>query len=187
MRTHAMRLLKQMPPSELLSYLYPRILPLHTLEPEDGFADATTGLLRVPPQARASFSRIEEGGAYLIDNGQICLLWLHAHVSPNLVEDLFGEGKSSLQILDPFAPEVIPVLETHLNAQTRNLVRWLEERRSGRHITVGLARQGLDGSEYEFAGMLVEDRNNEAQSYVDWLVTVHRHVQLEVTGQRKKR
>ncbi|KAK6330428.1 COPII coat Sec23p-Sfb3p heterodimer component [Orbilia brochopaga] len=186
MRTHAMRLLKQMPPSEIMSYLYPRILPLHSLTPEQGFPDPNTGLLLVPSQIRASFSRIEEGGAYIVDNGQTCLLWLHAHVSPNLLEDLFGEGHNSLQSLDPFAAEVIPVLETHLNAQTRNLVRWLEERRAGRQITVTLARQGLDGSEFEFAGLLVEDRNNEAQSYVDWLVSVHRNVQLEITGQRKK-
>ncbi|KAF3099744.1 COPII coat Sec23p-Sfb3p heterodimer component [Orbilia oligospora] len=186
MRTHAMRLIKQMPPSELLSYLYPRILPIHSLEPEQGFPDATTGLLSIPTQVRASFSRIEEGGAYLVDNGQTCLLWLHAHVSPNLLEDLFGEGKQTLQALDPFAPEIIPVLETHLNAQTRNLVRWMEERRAGRKITIMLARQGLDGSEFEFAGLLVEDRNNEAQSYVDWLVAIHRNVQLEVSGQRKK-
>ncbi|EWC46650.1 hypothetical protein DRE_04137 [Drechslerella stenobrocha 248] len=186
MRTHAMRLLKQMSPSELLSYLYPRILPLHSLLPEQGFPDANTGLLLVPKQVRASFARIEEGGAYLVDNGQTCLLWLHAHVSPNLLEDLFGEGRESLQGLDPFASEVIPLLETHLNAQTRNLVRWLEERRTGRQSTVTLARQGLDGSEFEFAGLLVEDRNNEAQSYVDWLVSVHRNVQLEITGQRKK-
>ncbi|EPS45788.1 hypothetical protein H072_171 [Dactylellina haptotyla CBS 200.50] len=186
MRTHAMRLIKQMPPAELLSYLYPRILPLHTLLPEQGFPDANTGLLSIPQQIRASFSRIEEGGAYIVDNGQTCLVWLHAHVSPNLIEDLFGEGKDSLQALDPFAPDVIPLLETHLNAQTRNLIRWLEEKRAGRKITITLARQGMDGSEFEFAGLLVEDRNNEAQSYVDWLVGVHRNVQLEITGQRKK-
>lgn len=29
-------------------------------------------------------------------------------------------------------------------------------------------------------------RNNEAQSYVDWLVNIHRMVQLELAGQRKK-
>ena len=34
--------------------------------------------------------------------------------------------------------------------------------------------------------MLVEDRNNEAQSYVDWLVHVHRAIQQELSGQRKK-
>lgn len=49
-----------------------------------------------------------------------------------------------------------------------------------------LARQGLDGSEYEFARLLVEDRNAEAMSYVDWLVHVHRGIQMELAGQRGK-
>ena len=53
-------------------------------------------------------------------------------------------------------------------------------------MAIQLARQGLDGSEYEFARLLLEDRNNEAQSYVDWLVNLHRHIQMELTGQRKK-
>jgi hypothetical protein len=42
-----------------------------------------------------------------------------------------------------------------------------------------LARQGLDGAEYEFARLLLEDRNNEAQSYVDWLVPAHRRQVLQ--------
>lgn len=53
-------------------------------------------------------------------------------------------------------------------------------------MSIQLARQGLDGSEFEFARELVEDRNNEAQSYVDWLVHVHRAIQQELSGQRKK-
>jgi len=53
--------------------------------------------------------------------------------------------------------------------------------RGSKALTIQLARQGLDGAEYEFARLLVEDRNNEAQSYVDWLVHIHRHVQLEVS------
>ncbi len=58
--------------------------------------------------------------------------------------------------------------------------------RGSKALTVQLARQGLDGSEYEFARLLYEDRNNEAQSYVDWLVNVHRSIQLELAGQRKR-
>ena len=100
-RTHTMRQLKSMSPLELSLFLYPRIIPLHSLSPESGFPDPNTGHLVVPPTIRASFSRIEEGGAYLVDDGQICLLWLHAHVSPNLIEDLFGSEKASLQSLDP--------------------------------------------------------------------------------------
>jgi len=141
--------------------------------------------LVLPPTLRASFARIEEGGVYIVDNGQTILIWLHAQVSPNLLEDLFGQGITSLQALDPTMSE-LPVLETHLNAQVRNLLQYLSTVRGSKAATIQLARQGLDGSEFEFARMLVEDRNNEAQSYVDWLVHVHRAIQLELSGQRKK-
>lgn len=184
-RTHAMRQLKSMSPLELSLFLYPRILPLHSLSPESGFPDSETGHLVVPATIRASFSRIEEGGAYLVDDGQICLLWLHSHVSPNLLQDLFGDGMTSLQALDPMTSS-LPVLETHLNAQVRNILAYWGSVRGSKAITIQLARQGLDGSEYEFARLLLEDRNNEAQSYVDWLVNLHRHIQMELSGQRKK-
>ncbi|KAL9099799.1 MAG: hypothetical protein Q9163_004749 [Psora crenata] len=187
-RTHTMRLLKSISQTALSPFLYPRILPLHTLPPESGFPDPNTGHLIVPPTLRASFGRIEKGGAYLVDDGQTCLLWLHSHVSPNLLEDLFGPGHTSLQSLDPMSSS-LPTLETHLNAQVRNILAYwgsFRGSKSGPSIPIYLARQGLDGSEFEFARMLVEDRNNEAQSYIDWLVNVHRHIQMELAGQRKR-
>ncbi|KAF2203056.1 Sec23/Sec24 family protein-like protein [Delitschia confertaspora ATCC 74209] len=183
-RVHDMRMIKAMGPLELSLYLYPRIISIHNLDEKDGFANEN-GHLRMPEGVRASFSKIEEGGAYLVDNGQTCLLWLHAQVSPNLLEDLFGEGHASLKQLDAFQ-SALPVLETHLNCQVRNILQYLESSRGSKALTLQLARQGLDGAEYEFARLLYEDRNNEAQSYVDWLVHVHRHIQLELSGQRKK-
>lgn len=170
--------------TELSLYLYPRIIPIHNLSPEDGFANEQ-GQLQVPPTLRASFSRIEEGGVYIIDNGQICLLWLHARVSPNLLEDLFGPGKDSLHSLDANTSS-LPVMETHLNAQVRNILQYLSTIRGSKAVTIQLARQGIDGSEYEFARLLLEDRNNEAQSYIDWLVHVHRQIQYELGGHRKR-
>lgn len=180
-RVHEMRLIRSMGALELSLYLYPRILPLHNLQPADGFPDpATGGHLRVPPCIRASFSRVEPGGVYLVDNGQQTLLWMHAQTSPNLLADLFGDDRASLQSLDAYT-SALPVLQTHLNAQVRNLLEWLRSMRGSKGLTLQLARQGIDGAEYEFARMLVEDRNNEAQSYVDWLVAVHKGVQLEVS------
>lgn len=187
-RTHMMRLLRFISPTTLTLLLYPRILPLHNLSPGSGFLDAQTGQLVVPASIRASFSRIEEGGAYLLDDGQICILWLHAYVSPNLLEDLFGPGITTLQSIDP-AMSTLPVLDTHLNAQVRNILAYwgsFRGSKSGMTVPIQIARQGIDGSEFEFARMLVEDRNNEAQSYVDWLVNVHRNIQMELAGQRKK-
>ncbi|KAF2753789.1 Sec23/Sec24 family protein-like protein [Pseudovirgaria hyperparasitica] len=178
------RMIRSMGTLELSLYLYPRIYSIHNLDEKDGFPNEN-GHLRMPQAIRASYSKVEEGGAYIVDNGQICLLWLHAQVSPNLLEDLYGEGRNSLKVLDAFSSS-IPVLETHLNAQVRNILQYLEGSRGSKAMTIQLARQGLDGAEYEFARLLYEDRNNEAQSYVDWLVHVHRHIQLELAGQRKK-
>lgn len=178
-RVHDMRMVRAMGVAELSVYLYPRVIPIHNLQPEDGFPDET-GHLRLPPALRASFSRVEPGGVYLVDNGQTCLLWLHAQTSPNLLADLFGADVTSLSQLDPYASS-LPVLETHLSAQARNILEFLRAARGSKALAVQVARQGLDGAEFEFARLLVEDRNNEAQSYVDWLVHIHKGVQLEVS------
>ena len=162
-RVHSARFMHSCGTTELALYLYPRIYPLHNLTPEDCFPNPGTGQLVVPPTLRASYARVEEGGVYIVDNGQILLIWLHAQVSPNLLEDLFGSDMTSLSSLSPTLSE-LPVLETHLNAQVRNLLQYLSTVRGSKAATIQLARQGLDGSEFEFARMLVEDRNNEAQS-----------------------
>ena len=178
-RIHEVRLIKGMGPAELSLYLYPRVIALHNLDPSEGFADEN-GHLKMPRAIRASFSQIEEGGAYLVDNGQIMLLWLHSQVSPNLLEDLFGEGMDDLQKLDANL-NALPVLETHLNAQARNILISMEEQRGRQGLSIQLARQGLDGAEFEFARLLYEDRNGEASNYVDWLVSLHRGVGSEVS------
>lgn len=183
-RVHDVRMIRSMGLIELSLYLYPRIISIHNLDPADGFADEN-GRLRMPQALRASFGQIEEGGVYLVDDGQTCLLWLHAQVSPNLLEDLFGPGYNSLQALNPYMSS-LPLLETHLNAQVRNIMQYMELSRGSKGMTIQLARQGLDGAEFEFARLLYEDRNGEAQSYVDWLVHLHRNIQTELTGQRKK-
>ncbi|KAI0554867.1 hypothetical protein F4679DRAFT_525259 [Xylaria curta] len=184
-RVHELRMIRSMGPTELSLYLYPRMIPIHNLDPDDGFPDEKTGHLKLPPAIRTSFSRVEPGGVYLVDNGQQCLLWFHAQTSPNLLTDLFGEDKDSLKSLDPYSA-TLPVLQTHLNAQVRNIIEFLKTLRGSKALTIQLARQGIDGAEYEFARMLIEDRNNEAQSYVDWLVHIHKGVQLELAGQRRK-
>lgn len=184
-RVYEMRMIRSMGALELGLYLYPRMIPIHNLQPEDGFADPETGHLKMPPAIRTSFANVEAGGVYLVENGQQCLVWFHAQTSPNLITDLFGEGKDSLKSLDAYT-SALPMLETHLNAQVRNILEFLRTMRGSKGLTLQLARQGIDGAEFDFARMLVEDRNNEAQSYVDWLVHVHKGVQLELSGQRKK-
>lgn len=181
-RIQEVRLIKGMGPGELSLYMYPRVIALHSLDPSEGFAD-DNGHLKMPRAIRASFANIEEGGAYLVDNGQMLILWLHQLVSPNLLEDLFGPGFDDLQKLDPNL-NALPVLETLLNAQTRNILLAMDQGTGGgrgsKGLAIQLARQGLDGAEFEFARLLYEDRNGDASSYVDWLVQLHRSVGVEV-------
>ncbi|PKS11189.1 hypothetical protein jhhlp_002950 [Lomentospora prolificans] len=184
-RVQELRMIQSIGAQELSLYLYPRIVPIHNLESSDGFLDSETGELKLPPSIRASFSKVEPGGVYLVDNGQQCLIWFHAQTSPDLIADLFGADFRSLQSLDAYT-STLPVLETHLNAQVRNILEFFKTQRGSKAATIQLARQGIDGAEYEFARMLMEDRNNEAQSYVDWLVHVHKAIQLELNGSRRK-
>ncbi|KAK2671940.1 Sec23/Sec24, trunk domain [Fusarium oxysporum f. sp. vasinfectum] len=174
-RVHEMRMLRSMGALELSLYLYPRMIPIHNLAPEEGFADP-----------RQAISRCHLRSAHHSHElSLVCLLWFHSQTSPNLISDLFGEDKDSLKTLDPYT-SALPLLETHLNAQVRNIIEFLRTMRGSKGLTIQLARQGIDGAEFDFARMLVEDRNNEAQSYVDWLVHIHKGVQLELSGQRKK-
>ena len=153
---------------------------LHSLDPTEGFAD-DKGHLKMPRGVRASVTNLEEGGAYLVDNGQLLLLWLHSQVSPNLLEDLFGEGVNSLQGLDSNISS-LPMLETLLNAQVRNIMLSMGEGRGSKGMAIQLARQGMDGAEFELLRAMYEDRSQESSSYVDWLVMLHRGVGEDVSS-----
>mgnify|MGYP000737032960 FL=1 len=50
-----------------------------------------------------------------------------------------------------------------------------------------MARQNRDGMEVEFANNLVEDQNNDAMSYVDYLCHVHRVISSDMNSGREEK
>ncbi|ORY79388.1 Sec23/Sec24 trunk domain-domain-containing protein [Protomyces lactucae-debilis] len=177
------RLLRSLGVKDLLGLLYPRLIAIHALQPEECFAD-DQGTFIMPPAVRTAFARIEPGGAYLLDNGQYLLVWLKSDVSPQLITDLYGPGKT-LDTLDA-KDTTLPQLEALLNAQVRNLVAHLNAQSGTRTLVPQLARQSLDGSEILFAQGLIEDRGADAMSYPDFMVHVHRQVNALIAEQQQQ-
>lgn len=90
------------------------------------------------------------------------LLWLGSSVSPKIIEDLYGVN--SLEELDPQLSS-LPIRNNRLSNQVRTIIKSFETQRGGRrNLPILIARQNVDGSELEFANMLVEDQNNDAMS-----------------------
>ena len=51
-----------------------------------------------------------------------------------------------------------------------------------RHLQLQIIRQQLDPvPEAEFINLMVEDKNHDAMTYVDYLCFVHRQIQIEIS------
>ena len=107
------------------------------------------------------------------------ILYIGRNAVPLLLNDLFGPSCHSLSDLDSMQSG-IPVLDTQLSLQLRNTIAYISETRLARSLHIQIARQTIDGAEHEFASLLVEDRNNEAQAYPDYLAYLHRQINMEV-------
>lgn len=112
-RTYCMRFLRGLSCGATMTAFYPRMIALHNMRPDDGEPIQPTpgedpsqppqqpvlaGRIKCPALMRPSYLRMEGHGAYLVDNGEMCLLWIGSNVNPRLLEDLYGVA--SLEDLD---------------------------------------------------------------------------------------
>lgn len=189
-RAVSMRSLLSSPVGGVMTLLYPRLVALHKMTEADGMPITVSDeqgvehqgwRVKIPSLVRPSFARLDAHGAYLLDNGELALLWIGADAQPRLLQDLWGV--SSLDEVNPRAVALPTVPNSHLSQQARNLVRCFAQQRGKPTLSLMVARQGRDGAEVEFASQLVEDVNNDAMNYVDYLCTVHRKISQEVSGE----
>ena len=88
---------------------------------------------------------------------------------------------ASIQNIDPML-SVLPSLESELNRNLQFVIEDTFVRDSEHSRQFQLARQGLDGAEHTVASLLVEDMNNDNRSYIDFLVFIHKEIQINVSN-----
>lgn len=72
----------------------------------------------------------------------------------------------------------MPHIDSTESVQLRKFIGAIQGQRAW-YMPIRIVRQQLD-MELDFANLLVEDKNNEQMSYVDYLCAVHRQIQNEV-------
>ncbi|GES88569.1 Sec23/Sec24 family protein [Rhizophagus clarus] len=178
-RVYCMRLIKNIGVTESIVFLYPRLIPVHNLSDQFqvGYPNQYSKV-KLPPLIRVSSARLESEGAYLLENGHILIFWIGRQVSSEFINNVFGVD--TIEKIDSKLSS-LPELENPTSIRIRSIISYLQTQRS-KYLRLTIARMQIDATEIEFHNLLVEDENNGAMSYVDYLCYIHKQIQTEVNN-----
>jgi len=165
-RAFLMQACLSMPPSFTSSYLYPRVISLHTLDTDH---DDDT----IPPQMRCLGEKFEESGVYLLENTISMFLWIGLHADQSFISQVFGVNSMGQIDIEMTS---LPALETPLSTRVREIIDSIQSERQ-RYLKLTIVRQ-RDKLEPWFKHYIVEDKGFNAgqMSYVDFLCHVHKEI-----------
>lgn len=142
-----------------VSLVHPRMLPINDLDrKEDGAS--------VPRSIALSSENICDEGVYLLENGDDCLIYIGSSVSSDIMQQLLG-----ISSVDEIPNQFM------LQQYDNQLSKIRRERCSYLHLK--LCRKE-DPSGSLFFSYLVEDKHAAGPSYVEFLVYLHRQIQMKV-------
>lgn len=84
-RSYAMQFVLNMDLPTSVSYFYPRLIPIHDVDPSG------TG---IPAQVRTSIDKLTEDGAFILENGVHMFVWLGLALAPEFTQSVFGASCS---------------------------------------------------------------------------------------------
>ncbi|KZC10745.1 PREDICTED: protein transport protein Sec24C [Dufourea novaeangliae] len=162
-RSFVMQTVAIMPISISVVYTYPRLLPLHDVDPQD---------TELPQMLRCSIDKFTDYGAYLLENSIHMFLWLGLGLSPQWVQAVFGVPSVAQVDTDHTA---LPILDTPMNKLITDIIdRVRMERHRCMRLTIVRQREKMETVLRHF---LIEDRGNDGSpSYVDFLCHMHKEI-----------
>ncbi|XP_051580009.1 protein transport protein Sec24D-like isoform X1 [Myxocyprinus asiaticus] len=149
--------------------LYPRLIPLHTMD---------LGSELIPAPVRSSEERLSETGVFLLENGLSMFLWLGQACPPDLIQNLFNVP--SFGHLSTEGQTSLPVLENAHSRKLNSIISSISQQRA-KSMKLLIVKQ-KDRAEILFRQHLVEDKGlHGGASYMDFLCYVHREIRQLLT------
>lgn len=162
-RSYLMHLINSMDVKSSSCFFYPRLLPLHDLDPQ-----AT----ELPTGMRCSAERLQDDGVYLLENGVSMFLWLGHNVTADWVQQVFGVQSAAQIDIDKCR---LLDLDNEVSQIVRGVIQKVRSSRN-RYMKLTIVRQ-RDKLEPWFHHFLVEDKGlNGSASYVDFLCHIHKEI-----------
>merc|ERR1712072_500847 len=133
------------------------------------------GQVNMPAPLRLSGDQLSPEGAFLIEDGLRCYIFLGKLVPPTFINQVFG--LSTLDGVDG-AGLTLPYLDSDVSTRVNNIVNHIRASQFVHH-PVHISKEG-EARSADFINLLVEDRTNpQSLSYADYLCHVHRGSQSQ--------
>ncbi|KAI5348283.1 hypothetical protein L3X38_001170 [Prunus dulcis] len=151
--------------------VYPRMVAIHDLDSKKEGDESP-----IPPVIPLSSEHVSDEGIYLLENGEDCFIYIGNLVDSNFLQQLFGVTSA-----DELPTQY--VLQQYDNPLSKKLNEVVNEIRRQRcsYLRLKLCKKG-DPSGTLFFSYMVEDQSPNGPSYVEFLVHVHRQIQIKMAS-----
>ncbi|GMS95354.1 hypothetical protein PENTCL1PPCAC_17529 [Pristionchus entomophagus] len=150
---------------DAMRLLYPKILPVASLELQEGED------LILPTPIRASVEFFQNDNAYVMDNGLVVFLWLGLNLPQHWIQEVFGVA--SIALVDT-EKHHIPERDNSSSRALRRAIALIDNGSRKKKMFVIREKDTLEQWMKKF---LIEDKTGpSALSYVDFLCYVHKEI-----------
>ncbi|MFS7941472.1 putative Zinc finger, Sec23/Sec24-type, sec23/Sec24, trunk domain, sec23/Sec24, helical [Helianthus anomalus] len=160
-----------LPVKKMLKLLYPSLLRVDEYLVKSSMqSDDFEKLCRRLPLAAQS---LDSRGIYIYDDGFRLVVWFGQMVSPDISRNLVGEDFGA-----DFSRVSLVQRENEMSRKLMGIIKKLREADTSYYPLCHLVRQGEQPREGFFLlSNLVEEQVGGMNSYVDWILQIHRQVQ----------